>query len=54
MEEKPREKPVETVKKWKPLAVDFHLYDPLMAGSIDGTDLRPHDRAVIRACETKC
>ncbi|CAG5128052.1 unnamed protein product [Candidula unifasciata] len=28
-------------------------YDPLKAGSIDGTDELPHDRAVSRACAAK-
>lgn len=32
---------------WRPLARD--RYDPLKAGSIDGTDTEPHDRAVWRA-----
>ncbi|XP_063610864.1 U11/U12 small nuclear ribonucleoprotein 35 kDa protein-like [Penaeus indicus] len=31
---------------WKPIARE---YDPLAAGSIDGTDTEPHDRAVWRA-----
>lgn len=31
---------------WSPIA---KLYDPLKAGSIDGTDVEPHDRAVWRA-----
>jgi U11/U12 small nuclear ribonucleoprotein SNRNP35 len=35
--------------EWHPLAVDYGVYDPLMTGSIDGTDTRPHDRAVTRA-----
>lgn len=39
---------------WYPYAVDYGKYDPLMAGSIDGTDLRPHDRAVTRASQVKC
>ncbi|XP_074467979.1 U11/U12 small nuclear ribonucleoprotein 35 kDa protein [Sebastes fasciatus] len=32
--------------EWSPIA---KVYDPLKAGSIDGTDLEPHDRAVWRA-----
>lgn len=28
------------------------FYDPQMSGSIDGTDLIPHDRALIRAYQT--
>ena len=31
---------------WMPIAKE---YDPLKAGSIDGTDEDPHDRAVWRA-----
>lgn len=31
---------------WNPIA---KVYDPLKAGSIDGTDVEPHDRAVWRA-----
>ncbi|XP_030625233.1 U11/U12 small nuclear ribonucleoprotein 35 kDa protein [Chanos chanos] len=31
---------------WSPVA---KVYDPLKAGSIDGTDVEPHDRAVWRA-----
>ncbi|KAL6472412.1 hypothetical protein MHYP_G00186000 [Metynnis hypsauchen] len=31
---------------WSPLA---KVYDPLKAGSIDGTDVEPHDRAIWRA-----
>lgn len=31
---------------WTPVA---RVYDPLKAGSIDGTDIYPHDRAVARA-----
>lgn len=34
--------------RWEPIAVE---YDPLKAGSIDGTDSVPHDRAIIRAME---
>ncbi|XP_035687732.1 U11/U12 small nuclear ribonucleoprotein 35 kDa protein-like [Branchiostoma floridae] len=35
---------------WSPIA---RVYNPLRAGSIDGTDLDPHDRAVIRAMDAK-
>lgn len=28
-------------------------YDPLMAGSIDGTDKEPHDRGIVRALQAK-
>ena len=42
------------MRNWAPLAVDYGKYDPLRAGSIDGTDTTPHDRAVIRAMKAKC
>jgi hypothetical protein len=29
-------------------------YDPIEAGSIDGTDTEPHDHAVIRALYSRC
>lgn len=28
-------------------------YDPLKVGSIDGTDVEPHDRAVVRALDAQ-
>ncbi|XP_030849615.1 U11/U12 small nuclear ribonucleoprotein 35 kDa protein [Strongylocentrotus purpuratus] len=34
------------MESWHPIA---RVYHPLTAGSIDGTDTRPHDRAVERA-----
>ncbi|KAM4808949.1 U11/U12 small nuclear ribonucleoprotein 35 kDa protein [Rhinophrynus dorsalis] len=34
------------MNEWTPIAKQ---YDPLKAGSIDGTDEEPHDRAVLRA-----
>ena len=34
------------MNEWNPIA---SVYNPLKAGSIDGTDLEPHDRAVWRA-----
>lgn len=34
------------MNEWSPLA---KVYDPLKAGSIDSTDVEPHDRAVWRA-----
>ena len=33
---------------WKPYSTE---YDPLKAGSIDGTDIEPHDKAISRAME---
>lgn len=35
---------------WNPIA---KIYDPLKAGSIDGTDVEPHDRAVWRAINAR-
>lgn len=35
---------------WSPVA---KVYDPLKAGSIDGTDVEPHDRAVWRAMQAR-
>ena len=42
---------IPTWNNWSPLAKFYH---PLQAGSIDGTDTAPHDRAVTRALEAKC
>lgn len=42
---------IPTWNNWSPLAKFYH---PLQAGSIDGTDTAPHDKAVTRAMETKC
>jgi U11/U12 small nuclear ribonucleoprotein SNRNP35 len=33
-------------------AKDYGFYDPVMAGSIDGTDEKPHDHGIIRALES--
>ena len=46
-----RDRELEADKKpeWAPFSVDYGLYSPLMSGSIDGTDTRPHDRGVVRA-----
>ena len=35
------------------LARDYGFYDPIMCGSIDGTDERPHDRSILRALSSK-
>ena len=35
---------------WSP---EPNFYHPLMAGSIDGTDIEPHDRAVVRAMRSE-
>lgn len=40
--------------RWEPLCTELGYYDPLMAGSIDGTDKVAHDRGVIRAMTSKC
>ena len=45
---------VEEKLPWRPLAVEHGFYDPLMVGSIDGTDDRPHDRAISRAIYSEC
>ena len=44
----------EWLGNWTPLAVDYGEYDPLRAGSIDGTDRVPHDRAIVRAMTVNC
>lgn len=36
------------LQNWTPYAIK---YDPLKAGSIDGTDTEPHDKAVSRAMQ---
>ncbi|CAL8084177.1 unnamed protein product [Calicophoron daubneyi] len=33
---------------WYPQIRSYGFYDPVMAGSIDGTDKVPHDRAILR------
>ncbi|KAL3191734.1 hypothetical protein MRX96_059473 [Rhipicephalus microplus] len=33
---------------WSPIA---RTYDPLKAGSIDGTDVKPHDHGIVRAMQ---
>ncbi|XP_054162424.1 U11/U12 small nuclear ribonucleoprotein 35 kDa protein-like [Oppia nitens] len=37
--------------KWTPVVTDY--YDPIRVASIDGTDTVPHDRAVIRAVNSR-
>ena len=44
----------EWMRNWTPLAADYGEYDPLRAGSIDGTGTAPHDRAIVRAMRAKC
>lgn len=29
--------------------IDYGFYDPILSGSIDGTDTTPHDRGLVRA-----
>lgn len=41
---------IPTWNNWSPLAKFYH---PLQAGSIDGTDTVPHDKAVSRAMVAK-
>lgn len=36
------------MQNWSPYAKE---YDPLKAGSIDGTDTEPHDKAISRAMQ---
>ncbi|XP_028828627.1 U11/U12 small nuclear ribonucleoprotein 35 kDa protein isoform X2 [Denticeps clupeoides] len=38
------------MSEWSPVA---KVYDPLKAGSIDGTDVEPHDHAVWRAMQAR-
>lgn len=38
----------EVLQKWSPYAKE---YNPLKAGSIDGTDTEPHDKAISRAMQ---
>ena len=42
---------VDIMEDWTPYFT--HSYDPLMAGSIDGTDEIPHDHGVVRAMKAK-
>ena len=39
-----------TCYKWEQHATFYH---PMMCGSIDGTDVVPHDRAIVRAMRAK-
>lgn len=38
----------QSLQNWSPYAIE---YDPLKAGSIDGTDTEPHDKAISRAIQ---
>ena len=40
--------------EWAPYSTEYGFYSPLMSGSIDGTDTRPHDRGVVRAMGVEC
>ena len=44
----------EWLRNWTPLAADYGEYDPLRAGSIDGTDTTPHDHGIVRAMSANC
>ena len=54
MEENDESREAEWLRSWTPLAVDYGEYDPLRAGSIDGTDTAPHDRGIVRAMRAYC
>lgn len=43
---KEREKKIPEVKCWYPQTV---VYNPIKAGSIDSTDIEPHDFGIVRA-----
>lgn len=47
---KGQEKEIPEIKCWYPQTV---VYDPVKAGSIDGTDIEPHDAGVVRALNSK-
>ena len=36
--------------EWSPIA---RRYDPILAGSIDATDVEPHDRGIVRALNSR-
>ena len=46
--------PQHSSSRWPRLCTELGHYDPLMAGSIDGTDKVPHDRGIVRAMSAKC
>lgn len=41
---------VPEVKCWYPLTI---VYDPIKNGSIDGTDVEPHDAGIVRALNSR-
>jgi len=45
-----REKKIPEVKCWYPQTI---VYDPIKAGSIDGTDIEPHDAGIVRALNSR-
>lgn len=47
---KGREEKIPEVKCWYPQTI---VYDPIKAGSIDGTDIESHDKGIIRAVNSK-
>lgn len=54
MAEETQSREEEWIKNWTPMAMDYGEYDPLRAGSIDGTGVTPHDRGIVRAMNAKC
>lgn len=44
----------QSTSRWARLCTELGYYDPLMAGSIDGTDKVPHDRGIVRGMTAKC
>ncbi|XP_055373052.1 U11/U12 small nuclear ribonucleoprotein 35 kDa protein-like [Condylostylus longicornis] len=40
-------------RSWYKYAADYGEYNPIRVGSIDGTDEKPHDRAIVRAMLTE-
>lgn len=44
------EREVPEVKCWYPKTI---VYDPIKVGSIDGTDIEPHDAGIVRAVNSR-
>lgn len=45
-----RNKKIPEVKYWYPQTV---VYDPIKVGSIDCTDIKPHDNGIVRAVNSR-
>lgn len=45
-----QEREVPEIKCWYSKTI---VYDPLKAGSIDGTDIEPHDAGIVKAVKSK-